>query len=212
MELFDQQIEDYLQTLVNNGDFGIILYSDKQLVVTDIHVHFLLKPTTEKIPVPNAYLCTQFPDNDYWADLLVFEDAVVERRIGKKDVYMTYEAHSHDFVAFLFSLSMLCLDATHTNSYGVKTVLFTAIFQTTDRNCLTMCYGTAPNETTATWSFFMLNLGQVITKVLRCYGLEENKRIVEGNEEVIQRKPSSIFCSSAPSELVHQENKNQRIL
>ena len=82
-----------------------------------------------------------------------------------KSVYMTFESHTDAVYAFQFSIPMICLDACVTYFGGRKTVLFTATFQTTDKSCVTMCYGTAPSETIASWSFFMLNLRQVIIKV-----------------------------------------------
>ena len=64
---------------------------------------------------------------------------------------------------FSFSFLVICLDTCTIKCPHTEAVLlFTATFQTTDEQLLTMCFGTTPRKRKQSWSFFLLNLRQAL--------------------------------------------------
>ena len=95
--------------------------------------------------------------------MIAIVSGIVSDNSEEKLVSMTFAANADAVYAFKHSIPV-SLDACITRFSGQKTVLFIATLQTTDKNCLAMCYATAHSESIQSWSFFLLNLRQVITR------------------------------------------------
>ena len=153
----DQQIEDYLLKLNRNGQFGIILYSNGELVVPNDTGRSQERRSCGTGQSSRFLLRFGGSHQYYWQVL-----PRVEASSAKKRVYMTFEAVSAAVRAFQFSFPVICLDACTIKCPYTRAVLLSATFQTTDGHLLTMCFGTAPTESMESWSFFLVNLRQAL--------------------------------------------------
>ena len=153
----DQKVEDYIMDLNRNGQFGSVLYANRDLVVPDRRGD----KYNVRCPVGEiermARVCIR--GEDFWKDL----NPTLPLTEGKQLLY-TFEAISAAVYAFQFSFPAICLDACTIKCPHTKNVLLTATFQTTEGFLLTMCYGTAPSESNESWLFFLINLRHVLRK------------------------------------------------
>jgi len=158
IQLQDQQVEGFIDCLQLKGHYGVVLYNNNELVVPGSSgslEHNKLDPSTIK----SASFDIQHDSDCFWDRLESFPDNSEEKLVS-----MTFAANADAVYAFKHSIPVISLDACITRFCGQKTVLFIATLQTTDKNCLAMCYATAHSESIQSWSFFLLNLRQVITR------------------------------------------------
>ena len=169
----DQRVEDYIKNLNRNDQYGVVLYSNNELIVPG--------PTKDddceaRVYIPGRTLVTVPPLETglcYWHSL---ERKVPVPEGKKKNILMTFEAVEAAVFAFQYSFPVICVDACTIKCPHVSAVLMTATFETTDGRLLTMCYGTAPSESNQSWSFFLLNLRQALQKY--CHSLRSYDQVV----------------------------------
>ena len=140
--------------LNKNGQYGVVLYSNGDLIVPAPD-GTKMKHFTFEEHCSRCYSAIEA--GSYW-DVLRDKECGTEQ----KQIFMTYEAVSSAFTAFRYSIPVICLDGCTIKCQRVRAVLLTATFQTTEKRLLTMCFGTAPNETNESWGFFLLNLRQAL--------------------------------------------------
>ena len=154
----DRKIEDYLPKLNQNGQFGVILYSNDDLIVPEQREGYL---PSKQCHVGETSEFRSFI-SDVWDNWEVLPDKHLNTE--GKQVFMTFEAVAAAVRAYRCSIPVISVDGCFLKCSYSRAVLFTATFETTDGHILTMCYGTAPSESNESWGFFMLNLRHVLYK------------------------------------------------
>ena len=131
----DQQVEDYLQSLNRNGQYGVMLYSNNDLIVPSPDGSTCIK---KSLILDNAsrQFCSFQPDSTrpFW-------DSLPEGETEEKPVSI-----SMTFQAVPFCIPVICLDACTIRSYHTRGVMLAATVATTDKKLLTFCVGTAKKE------------------------------------------------------------------
>ena len=164
----DQRIESFMKYLNQHNQFGVLLYSNGDLVVPGARNGQLLK-SYQPVDVSGVFMQDAPRTEDHYWDAL--PDKIPSD--DKKAVFLTFEAIADAVYAYQFSIPVICLDACFTKTPGKRTVLLAATFQTTDGHLMPMCYGTAPSESDASWGFFLVNLREALMRF--CEPLEWNR-------------------------------------
>ena len=156
----NQKIEDYLLRLNQNGQYGVLLYSNRLLLVPSSDGQTFVEKELY-LSSKNGKFCplSRLEGVPFWASL-----ADKRPTMGKRHVRMSFQAIAAAVKAAQHCLPVICLDAAHLTSYHTKGVMLAATVATTEMKMLTICVGTAPVESSAAWDFFMANLREALTR------------------------------------------------
>ena len=171
----DQRVEGYIRALNERGQFGVVVYSNNELVVPGISEDFSFMFNPSDISFMD-HIVTDGESN-YWDSL---ETKVPDGT--KKEILMTFQAHAYAVIAFEHCIPVICVDATFVRYRGEKYVLLAATYSTTENSLVTMCYGTAEKETESSWKFFLINLRQTIKTF--CPSIEWKKLVFMNDRHI----------------------------
>jgi len=179
----NQMVQDYLRQLNVKGHYGVLLYSDGELVVPSGDGKYSISKNLmyqnfsgQSCPVPldaNKPFWDSLPDK--LPDKAEEEEEGKEKKKKSKYVYMTFEAFAPAMKAIPFCIPVICLDACTMRSAHTEGVMLAATVATTEMKLLTVCVGTALCEVNDAWDFFLANFREALRKY--CPGLTKNKLV-----------------------------------
>ena len=148
------EIEKYMRDLNEHGQYGVLLYSNGDLIVPTPNGKSSTIRCFSFLEDPGCvYPCSLDSSASFWDHF-----PSKEREPGEKSVRMTFQAVSAATTALQFSFPVICLDAYTNSTIHSKGVIFTATFCTTERQALPFCIGTAEREDKMSWVFFLCNI------------------------------------------------------
>ncbi len=164
---YDQRVEDFMQHLNTHKQYGVLLYSNGDLIVPGLNPGLVKQCSFQGNE--SIFQSQDLRLTYYWESL---PEAAAKsfsvcgdgesKQGGGKYILMTFEAIPVAVNAFKFSFPVISLDACTIHCPRTRAVLMTATFLTTNGHLISMCYGTAPSETVDSWCFFLKNLRQVL--------------------------------------------------
>ena len=181
----NQMVQDYLRQLNVKGHYGVLLYSDGELVVPSADGKYSISKSLmyqnfsgQSCPVPLD------ANRPFWDSLPDKLPDKAEEKVGKdekkkikhlKYVDMTFEAVAPAMKAIPFCIPVICLDACTIHSAHTEGVMLAATVATTEMKLLTVCFGTAVCEVNVAWDFFLANFREALRKY--CPNLTADKLV-----------------------------------